>query len=69
MLNERHSPYGFQLADITDTYTLKKAFFPHLLLGEPLLDLLIVTDVIDDGLRKLGLDSSQPGTKVAHGFV
>lgn len=37
------------------TYTLTDAHvsFPHLLLGEPLLDLLVITDVINDGLRKL----------------
>lgn len=41
----------------------------YLLLSKPLLDLLVITDVVDDRLGELRLDPSQPGTEVAHVFV
>lgn len=41
----------------------------YLLLSKPLLDLLVITDVVDDRLGELRLDASQPGAKVAHVFV
>lgn len=50
---------------LTETHSA----LPHLLLSKPLLDLLIVTDIINHGLRKLRLDPSQPSAKVAHVFV
>lgn len=42
---------------------------PHLLLGKPLLDLLVITDIVNNRLGELGLDSRQPGAEVAHVFV
>lgn len=41
----------------------------YLLLSKPLLDLLVITDVVDNRLGELRLDSSQPGAKVTHVFV
>lgn len=41
----------------------------YLLLSKPLLDLLVIADVVDNGLGELRLNASQPGTKVAHVFV
>lgn len=47
------------------------AFLPvtYLLLSKSLLDLLVITDVVDNRLGELRLDASQPGAKVAHVFV
>lgn len=42
---------------------------PYLLFSKPLLDLLVITDVVDNWLGELRLDASQPGAKVAHVFV
>lgn len=41
----------------------------YLLFSKPLLDLLVITDVVDNWLGELRLDASQPGAKVAHVFV
>lgn len=59
------------MAEVVYTEALTKAHssLAHLLLGEPLLDLLVITDVVDNWFRKLRLDSSQPGAEVAHVFV
>ena len=62
-----HSQHETGLSEWALTKT--HSTLPHLLLSKPLLDLLIVTDIINHGLRKLRLDPSQPGAKVAHVFV
>lgn len=41
----------------------------HLLLGQPLLDLLVVTDAVGDGSGQLGLYATQPGAKVTHVLI
>lgn len=41
----------------------------HLLLGQPLLDLLVVAHAVGDGPRQFGLDAAQPGAEVTHVLV
>lgn len=41
----------------------------HLLLGQPLLDLLVVADAVGDGSGQLGLDATQPRAEVAHVLI
>lgn len=41
----------------------------HLLLGQLLLDLLVVAHAVGDGPRQLGLDATQPGAQVTHVLV
>lgn len=41
----------------------------HLLLGQPLLDLLLVTDAVGDGSGQLGLYATQPRAEVTHVLI
>lgn len=41
----------------------------HLLLGEPPLDLLVVTNTVRDGSGQLGLNARKPGTEVTHVLI
>ena len=41
----------------------------YLLLGQPPLDLLVLTDAVGDWSGELGLDPRQPGAQVTHVLV
>lgn len=46
-----------------------KEVIGHLLLGQPLLDLLVVTDAVGDGSGQLGLYATQPRAEVTHVLI
>lgn len=41
----------------------------HLLLSEPPLDLLVVTNTVGDGSGQLSLDARKPGAEVTHVLI
>lgn len=43
--------------------------FVHLLLGQPPLDLLVVTDAVGDGSGQLGLNARKPRAEVTHVLI
>lgn len=57
------------LFDINNNNNAIRCCEVHLLLCQPPLDLLFVTDAVGDGSRQLGLDARKPWAEVTHVFI
>lgn len=55
--------------ELTEFKCVLRCVTAHLLLGQPLLDLLVVTDAVGDGAGQLGLYATQPRAEVTHVLI